>query len=76
MTKDVVENRARISVLCKLKLLGIIVRENGLDWSLFIGMYYVASSISEAIKATTVSSAARRIADYSYGKGGIAVLLQ
>jgi SAM-dependent methyltransferase len=46
--KDLIENRTRIDLRSKFKLLGIMVRENGLLWSLLMGTYYVASGIAEA----------------------------
>ena len=46
--KDIIENRSRISLRSKLKLAGITLRENGLLWSAFMGLYYAGSGIAEA----------------------------
>jgi len=46
--RDIIENRSRIGLGAKLKLAGLTVRENGLLWSTFMGLYYVTSSVAEA----------------------------
>jgi hypothetical protein len=53
--KDLIENRARIGLLSKLRFFGIMVRDNGLLWPLLIGSYYVASAIAESSYAKAAS---------------------
>jgi SAM-dependent methyltransferase len=55
IVKDRIENRTRIGLLSKLRLVGIMVRENGLLWPLLMGTYYVASGIAEASYAKAAS---------------------
>lgn len=45
--KDIVENRRRITLAKKLQIAGIVLRENGLLWSALLGLYYLASTISQ-----------------------------
>lgn len=58
--KDIIENWVRIPLLPKLRLVGIMVRENGFLWPLLIGMYYVASGIAEASYAKASSLRVRK----------------
>lgn len=44
--KDIVENRGRIGIGRKLNLLGMVVRENGVAWTWWFGVYYLASTLS------------------------------
>jgi SAM-dependent methyltransferase len=53
--KDLIENRTRIGLFSKVRLAGIMVRENGLLWPLLMGTYYLASGIAEASYAHAVS---------------------
>src|ERR1700733_13763425 len=46
--QDIVRTRTRISLRSKLKLFGLMVRENGPLWSALMGLYYASSSIAEA----------------------------
>ena len=46
--KDIVGNRRRIGFARKLKLGWLVLRENGPIWTIYLGAYYVASSIAEA----------------------------
>jgi hypothetical protein len=54
--KDLIENRARIGLIPKLRLVGIMIRENGLLWPLLMCTYYVTSGIAEAsyVKAASL----------------------
>ena len=45
--KDLVENRRRITLARKLRIAGIVLRENGILWSALLGIYYTASTISQ-----------------------------
>jgi len=53
--KDLIENRTRLGFLSKLRLVGIMVRDNGLLWPLLMGSYYVASAIAESCYARAAS---------------------
>jgi ubiquinone/menaquinone biosynthesis C-methylase UbiE len=57
--KDIVENRARIGLGTKMKLFGLAVRENGLLWTMQMGVYYLGSGIADASFA---AAARRRVA--------------
>lgn len=46
--KDIVSNRRKIGLSRKLKLGWLVLRENGLLWTTYLGAYYIASSIAEA----------------------------
>jgi SAM-dependent methyltransferase len=46
--KDIVENRSRIELSQKLGLARLVVKENGLRWSLLMGLYYLGSGMAEA----------------------------
>lgn len=45
--KDIIENRQRISLSQKFKLLGLVLRENGILWCSAFGVYYVASQLAD-----------------------------
>jgi ubiquinone/menaquinone biosynthesis C-methylase UbiE len=45
--RDIIQNRARIGLSTKARLLGLSMKENGPIWTLLIGIYYVASAIAE-----------------------------
>jgi len=45
--KDIIENRRHISWTHKAKLLGLIVKENGVLWCLAFGFYYVHSAMAQ-----------------------------
>ena len=45
--KDIVDNRAHLTLGKKVKMMGLAIRENGLLWSFGLGVYYVASAIAE-----------------------------
>jgi len=45
--KDIVENRRRIGAAQKARLALIVLKENGVVWSLLMGLYYVTSGIAE-----------------------------
>ncbi len=45
--KDIVANRKRISLMDKLRLGGMILRDNGPVWTALLGAYYASSSFSE-----------------------------
>jgi SAM-dependent methyltransferase len=57
--KDLIENRTRIDLLSKLRLVGIMVRDNGLVWPLLMGSYYVTSAIAKTSYATAASLRAK-----------------
>ena len=44
--KDIVENRQRISFGKKVKIAFLALRENGLIWSFFLGIYYFCSAVA------------------------------
>ena len=46
--KDIVVNRQKIGWGRKLKLGLLVLRENGLLWTLYLGIYYTGSSLAEA----------------------------
>ncbi len=46
--KDLVQNRARLRLKQKIKLLWNSIRENGLIWTFLLSVYYVSSGIAEA----------------------------
>jgi SAM-dependent methyltransferase len=46
--KDIIENRTRLDLWSKLKLVEIMLRQNGLLWSTLMGIYYLSSAIANA----------------------------
>src|SRR5947209_6264611 len=46
--KDIVANRQRIGLGKKIKQGMIVLRENGLIWTSYLGVYYLGSSLAEA----------------------------
>ena len=46
--KDLVQNRARLRLKQKIKLLWNSIRENGLIWTSLLSVYYISSGIAEA----------------------------
>lgn len=45
--KDIVENRSRLSWSRKLRLGAEVVRQNGVLWTSFLGVYYVSSALAD-----------------------------
>lgn len=45
--KDLVKNRQRMTLVQKLKLAQLAVRENGLQWTLLLGVYGAASAFAD-----------------------------
>ncbi len=45
--KDIVDNRRRIGLFRKLRILGLVMRENGIAWTTCFTVYYLASSLAE-----------------------------
>ena len=45
--KDIVENRSRLSLSQKVKLMGMAIRENGFLWSCCLGAYYLGSALAD-----------------------------
>jgi ubiquinone/menaquinone biosynthesis C-methylase UbiE len=45
--KDIVVNRQKIGLGKKLKLGLLVLRENGLLWTLYLGIYYTCSTVAE-----------------------------
>ena len=60
IVKDLIENRTRIGFLSKLRLVGIMIRQNGLVWPLLMGAYYLASGVAEASYAKAASLRIRK----------------
>jgi SAM-dependent methyltransferase len=48
LTKDIIPNRTRLDLPTKLKLAIILLRENGIVWSLLMASYYVMGAIAHA----------------------------
>jgi SAM-dependent methyltransferase len=46
--KDIAENRRRLDLGKKLRLLGLTLKENGAFYTLLLGLYYAGSSVSNA----------------------------
>lgn len=44
--KDIVQNRRRITLANKLRLVGLSLRQNGLAWTCLLGVYGVASAVA------------------------------
>jgi methyltransferase family protein len=55
--KDIIANRRRLSLSTKLRVLRLSVQENGVLWSLLVGIYYVSSALAE--KCFALASARR-----------------
>ena len=51
--KDIVENRHRIDGLSKIRLVSLLVRENGILWFSYMMLYYLCSGISNFAFART-----------------------
>ncbi len=47
-SKDLQENRKRLAINQKLRLLQLSVKENGIFWTGLLGVYYATSAVSEA----------------------------
>lgn len=45
--KDLVENRKRIPLSKKMKLGGEVLRQNGVVWTFYLGVYYLSSALAE-----------------------------
>lgn len=50
--KDIVENRARLTMGQKVRLMGLAIKENGLIWSFCLGVYYLGSALADRAFAT------------------------
>lgn len=50
--KDIVENRARLTMGQKVKLMGLAIKENGPLWSFCLGVYYFGSALADRAFAT------------------------
>lgn len=50
--KDIVENRARLTLGQKVRLMGLAIKENGLLWSFCLGVYYLGSAMADRAFAT------------------------
>ena len=56
--KDLVENRSRLTLAQKMKLMRLAIKENGVVWSTCLGAYYASSAVAE--KAFGVMDALRK----------------
>ena len=45
--KDIVENRSRLRLKQKLRLGALALRENGMAWTMMLGLYGAASAVAE-----------------------------
>jgi len=45
--KDIVENRARLTMAQKVRLMGLAIKENGVLWSFCLGVYYLGSAMAD-----------------------------
>jgi ubiquinone/menaquinone biosynthesis C-methylase UbiE len=45
--RDIVDNRRRVPFANKLRLGLLVLRENGLLWTFYLGVYYLCSSVAE-----------------------------
>lgn len=55
--KDIVGNRTNIDFGTKVRLAGLALRENGILWTVLIGIYYLASGLAD--RAYSVAAARR-----------------
>lgn len=46
--KDIVENRKRLGLATKARMILLLLRENGILWTSYMVLYYAASAIAEA----------------------------
>jgi ubiquinone/menaquinone biosynthesis C-methylase UbiE len=64
--KDIVENRKRLHLGHKIRLGFLVLRENGILWTVWLGTYYAASSLAEfAFRRMSVLAQSRPLSGIS-----------